>query len=85
MTLITLALVGLALSQLFYAVLPYRRRRYAAVLATTAAGMALGQLWLVLGLPAFSLGEADLLPAAAFALLLQPLAGRIPIRWGRMR
>ncbi|HVB78157.1 MAG TPA: hypothetical protein VNI34_10195 [Candidatus Nitrosotalea sp.] len=80
--LITLPLITLILSQLFYAFWPYRQRTYPAVLLATLAGMALGQIWLVLGLPALGLGEADFLPGALFAAALQPLAGRLPIRWG---
>jgi hypothetical protein len=79
-------IVGLLLilisSQLFYALLPYRRRSYLAVLATTAVGFGLGELWDVLGLPSWRLGQADLLPGLAFALLLQPLARYVPRRTG---
>jgi hypothetical protein len=76
------AIVGvlavLILSQLFFAFLPYRRRAYIPILLMTAAGFALGQLWDFLGLPSTRLGQADLLPAAVFALLLQPLARFVP-------
>ena len=76
------AIVGvlavLILSQLFFAFLPYRRRAYIPILLMTAAGFALGQLWDFLGLPSTRLGQADLMPAAMFALLLQPLARFVP-------
>lgn len=65
-------------SQVFYAVLRYRRRAYLPILMTTAVGFVLGQLWDYLGLPSLRLGEANVLPAIAFALLLQPLARFIP-------
>ena len=65
-------------SQIFYAALRYRRRAYVPILITTAAGFALGQLWDYLGLPSIRLGEANVLPAVIFALLLQPLARFIP-------
>ncbi len=68
----------LILSQLFYAVLPYRRRAYLPILVTTAAGFALGQLWDFLGLPSFRLGQANMAPAVPFAMLLQPLARFVP-------
>ena len=76
------AIVGvlavLILSQLFFAFLPYRRRAYIPILLMTAAGFALGQLWDFLGLPSTRLGQADLMPASVFALLLQPLARFVP-------
>jgi hypothetical protein len=71
-------LAVLILSQLFFAFLPYRRRSYLPILLMTAIGFALGQLWDFLGLPSTRLGQAALLPAAAFALLLQPLARFVP-------
>ena len=73
--------VVLVTSQLCYALLPYRRRAYLPVLALTAAGLALGQLWDFLGLPAWRLGGAAIIPGLVFALALQPLAGRLPIRF----
>ncbi|HLQ62326.1 MAG TPA: hypothetical protein VK131_10710 [Candidatus Acidoferrales bacterium] len=76
--LIVALLLVLALSQLFYALLPYRRRAYLPVLLLTAIGVGLGQLWDVLGLPSLRLGQANLLPAILFALLLQPLARFVP-------
>ncbi|MHB8587646.1 MAG: hypothetical protein ACYDA0_02190 [Candidatus Dormibacteraceae bacterium] len=72
------AFAVLILSQLFFAFLPYRRRAYLPILLMTAIGFALGQLWDFLGLPSTRLGQADVLPAAAFALLLQPLARFVP-------
>jgi hypothetical protein len=74
-------LMILIVSQLLYAFFPYRRRTYLPVLLLTALGVALGQLWDVLGLPAYRLGGVNLLPALAFVLALQPLARRLPIRF----
>jgi hypothetical protein len=71
-------LLVLALSQLFYAFWPYARRSYLASLLLTAAGVLMGQGWDALGLPALRLGQANLLPAALFAVALQPLADRLP-------
>ncbi|MGH7862076.1 MAG: hypothetical protein ACREOS_07510 [Candidatus Dormibacteraceae bacterium] len=79
---IVLAILTLILSQLFYAFLPYRRRAYLPVLLMALLGVLLGQLWSFVGLPAKVWGEADLLPGVIFALALQPLAQRVPIRWG---
>ena len=76
--LIVLLLLILIVSQLCYAFLPYRRRAYLPILAVTALGFLLGQGWDFLGLPSLRLGEANLLPALAFALLLQPLARFVP-------
>lgn len=76
--LIVWVLLVLIVSQLFFAFLPYRRRAYVAVLAMTAIGFVLGQAWDFLGLPSVRLGQADLLPAVVFALLLQPLARFVP-------
>jgi hypothetical protein len=44
----------------------------------TALGFGLGALWDFLGLPSARLGQANLLPALLFALLLQPLARFVP-------
>jgi hypothetical protein len=74
-----LALV-LLLAQLFHAAWHVGRRRYLAVLLLTAAGVAAGQLWDVLGLPALRLGQVNLLPAVLFAIALQTLAGRLTLR-----
>lgn len=71
-------LMVLIVSQLFFALLPYRRRAYLPVLAMTALGFVLGQAWDFLGLPTVRLGQANLLPAVVFALLLQPLARFVP-------
>jgi hypothetical protein len=76
--LVVAVLAVLILSQLFYAFLPYRRRAYVPILAMTVLGFALGQLWDYLGLPSLRLGEANVLPAILFALLLQPLARFVP-------
>ena len=73
--------VVLVLSQLLYAFWPYRRRSYVPALLLTAAGVLLGQLWDVIGLPALRVGQANLLPAIPFAIALQPLADRLPIRF----
>ena len=71
-------LAVLILSQLFFAFLPYRRRAYLPILLMTAVGFGLGQLWDLLGLPSTRLGQANVLPATVFALLLQPLARYVP-------
>jgi hypothetical protein len=76
--LIVAVLLILIVSQLCYAFLPYRRRAYLPILLMTAVGFGLGQTWDFLGLPAARLGEANLLPGVAFALLLQPLARFVP-------
>jgi len=76
--LVVAALAVLIFSQVFYAFLPFRRRAYLPPLLMTALGFALGQLWDFLGLPSIRLGQANLLPAVAFALLLQPLARFVP-------
>jgi hypothetical protein len=76
--LVVATLAVLILSQLFYAFLPYRRRAYLPILAMTAIGFGLGQLWDYLGLPSIRMGQADMLPAIVFALLLQPLARFLP-------
>jgi hypothetical protein len=71
-------LLVLITSQLCFAFLPYRRRAYVPILVMTALGFGLGQLWDYLGLPSARLGEANVLPAVVFALLLQPLARFVP-------
>ncbi|HEV2141058.1 MAG TPA: hypothetical protein VGT01_07680 [Candidatus Dormibacteraeota bacterium] len=76
--LIVAVLLVLVVSQLCYAFLPYRRRAYVPILLMTALGFGLGQAWDFLGLPSLRLGQADLLPALVFALLLQPLARFVP-------
>jgi hypothetical protein len=76
--LIVAVLAILILSQVFYAFLPYRKRAYIPILVTTAAGFALGQLWDFLGLPSLRMGQANVAPAIAFAVLLQPLAKFVP-------
>lgn len=73
-------LVVLIASQLLYALFPYKRRAYLSVLVLTAVGMALGQLWDLLGLPSARLGSSNLVPALLFVLLLAPLAPRIRLR-----
>ena len=81
--LIVLVLVFLILTHVFYALWPHRRRAYLPIVVLTAAGVALGQLWDVAGLPSLRIGEANLLPAALFAAALQPLARFLPERIGR--
>ena len=76
--LIVAVLLVLIVSQLCYAFLPFRRRAYIPILVMTVIGFGLGQLWDFLGLPSARLGQADLLPALVFALLLQPLARFVP-------
>jgi hypothetical protein len=75
---IVAVLLVLITSQVFFALLPYRRRAYLPVLVMTAIGFGLGQGWEVLDLPSVRLGQADLLPALLFALALQPLARFVP-------
>src|SRR5256884_2739251 len=75
-------LLVLITSQVFYAALRYRRRAYLPLLLPTALGFGLGQLWDYLGLPSLNLGQANVLPAVVFALLLQPLA-RFVLRAGQ--
>ena len=76
--LIVATLLVLIVSQLCYALLPYRRRAYVPILLMTAIGFGLGQAWDFLGLPSARLGQANVVPALAFALLLQPLARFVP-------
>jgi hypothetical protein len=75
---IVAVLAVLIVSQLFYAFLRYRRRAYVPILLMTAIGFGLGQLWDYLGLPSVRMGEANLVPAIVFALLLQPAARFVP-------
>jgi hypothetical protein len=76
--LVVAVLAVLILSQLFYAFLRYRRRAYVPILVMTTIGFGLGQLWDYLGLPSIRLGQANVVPAIVFALLLQPLARFVP-------
>jgi hypothetical protein len=76
--LVVAVLAVLIVSQLFYAFLRYRRRAYFPILLMTAIGFGLGQLWDYLGLPSARMGQANILPAVVFALLLQPLARFVP-------
>jgi hypothetical protein len=76
--LIVALLLVLIVSQLCFALLPFRRRAYVPVLVVTALGFALGQAWDFLGLPSLRLGQANVVPALIFALLLQPLARFVP-------
>jgi hypothetical protein len=76
--LIVAALLVLITSQLCFALLPYRRRSYVPILLMTAIGFGLGQVWDFIGLPSARLGQANILPALLFALLLQPLARFVP-------
>jgi hypothetical protein len=80
------ALLILICSQLIYAFLPMRPRAYLLVLALTVLGWILGQAWMFLGLPAWRIGQADVLPAALFAAALQPIGPHIPwppLNWRR--
>jgi hypothetical protein len=72
------ALSVLIVSQLLFAFVPYRRRAYLPILLLTTVGFGLGQLWDYIGLPSLRLGQANMLPAILFALLLQPLARFVP-------
>ena len=71
-------LLILIVSQLCFAFLPYRRRAYIPILVMTTLGFGLGQVWDFIGLPSVRLGQANVLPALVFALLLQPLARFVP-------
>jgi hypothetical protein len=82
--LIVAVLLILIVSQLCFAFLPFRKRGYIPVLVMTALGFALGQGWDFLGLPSLRLGQANVIPAVAFALLLQPIARFVP-QWNRER
>ena len=79
---IVAVLLVLIVSQLCFAFLPFRKRGYIPVLVMTALGFAIGQGWDFLGLPSLRFGEANLVPAVIFALLLQPLARFVP-QWNR--
>jgi len=83
-TIVAVLLVLIA-SQLFFAFLRYRRRAYLPILLMTILGFALGQGWDYLGLPSWRLGQANLLPALLFALLLQPIARFVPRPGGQTR
>ena len=74
-------LFTLITSQLFYALLPYPRRPYLAILLLTGVGFAIGQGWQYLQLPSIHIGEGNLLPGLLFAAALQPLAPRLPIHF----
>jgi hypothetical protein len=74
-------LFALITSQLFYALLPYSRRSYLAILLLTAVGFGLGQAWQYLQLPSIHIGEGNVLPGLLFAAALQPLAPRLPIHF----
>ena len=76
--LVVAVLLILIVSQLCYAFLPYRRRAYVPILVMTTVGFAVGQGWDFLGLPSLRLGQANVVPALVFALLLQPLARFVP-------
>lgn len=70
----------LLLAQLLHALWHNGRCRYRAVLVLTAVGVALGQLWDVVGLPALRLGQLDMVPAIPFAIALQSVARRLSLR-----
>jgi hypothetical protein len=70
-------LVILITSQLLYAFFPYHRRNYLLSLLTTTVAVILGEAWEAAGLPALQAGDANLLPALLFAILMQPLTDRL--------
>lgn len=70
----------LLLAQLLHALWHSGRCRYRAVLLLTVAGVALGQVWDVVGLPALRLGQLNMLPAILFAIGLQPFGRRLSLR-----
>jgi hypothetical protein len=79
--LLLMPLLTLITSQVFYALLPYSRRSYLAILLLTAIGFGLGQAWQYLQLPTVHLGEGNVLPGLLFAAGLQPLAPKLPIHF----
>jgi hypothetical protein len=70
----------LLLAQLLHALWHSGRCRYRAVLLLTVAGVAFGQVWDVVGLPALRLGQLDMLPAILFASGLQVFGRRLSLR-----
>jgi hypothetical protein len=70
----------LLLAQVLHSLWHGGRCRYLAVLVLTIAGVLLGQLWDVVGLPALRMGQLDLVPAVLFATALQPLGSRLSLR-----
>ena len=70
----------LLLAQLLHVLWHSGSCRYLAVLLLTVAGVALGQVWDVVGLPSVRLGQLDLLPAIVFAIGLQPFGRRLSLR-----
>lgn len=83
--LVVYVLLVLITAQLAYAFWPNRQRSFWPMLAASALGFGLGQLWDYLGLPATRVGQADLLPGLLFAAGLQFLVPRLPITFGRDR
>ncbi|MGH7866538.1 MAG: hypothetical protein ACREP9_02640 [Candidatus Dormibacteraceae bacterium] len=78
-------LLILIASQLLYAFYHYHCRSFGLILLSTTVGFLLGQLWAALGWPALQLGDANLLPAIGFTLLLQPSVDRLAGRWEQRR
>jgi hypothetical protein len=72
--------LSLLLAQLLHTFWHSGRYRYRIVLALTIVGVALGQAWDGLGLPAVRMGQLDLLPAIVFAIAMQSLARRLSLR-----
>ena len=70
----------LLLAQLLHTFWHTGRCRYRAVLLLTVAGVALGEVWDLVGLPALRLGQLNLLPAILFAIGLQSFGGRLSLR-----
>jgi hypothetical protein len=70
----------LLLAQLLHALWHSGRCRYRAVLLLTVAGVALGEVWDAVGLPALRLGELNVFPAILFAIGLQPFGRRLSLR-----
>jgi len=82
--LLLMPLLALVTSQVFYALLPYSKRSYLAILLLTLIGFTLGQAWQFLQLPAVHIGEGNVLPGLLFAAALQPLAPRVPIHFRKV-
>lgn len=70
----------LLLAQLLHTFWHSGRCRYRVVLLLTVAGVVLGEVWDVVGLPAVRLGQLNMLPAIVFAIGLQSFGRRLSLR-----
>ena len=71
-------LLVLIVSQLLFAFVPYRRRSYLPILLMTGGRLRTGPALGFHRAAVDQAGQANLLPALAFALLLQPVARFLP-------